>query len=189
MATRRQSKDLFGRPILQKRPKYEASLQRVDKRSLPSRAARVRWLSTIIPRNLEFIMPFETMLVFDEAQSTYIHGNFVGTVLLSASFVEHWFSASLRNRGFQKEVDRGLAAAIKVARERQLAHSSLLDAADQLRKIRNPFVHLKDFDHEHGIVRRAMNRRKDPMQLIEQDAKEAIMTMYSVAVFAFGGAN
>jgi hypothetical protein len=186
MATRRPSKDLFGRPLLQKRPKYEASLERVDKRSLPSRAARVRWLSTMIPWNLGFVMPFESMLVFKEAQSTYAHGNFVGTVLLCTSFVEHWFSAGLRKRGLQKEADRGLAASIKVARQRKLADCSLLDAADELRKIRNPFVHLKGFDHEHGIVRRAVNRGKDPMQLIEQDAKEAIITMYSVAIYAFG---
>jgi hypothetical protein len=185
---RTRGKDLFGQPLRQKRPKYEASLERGDRRSLATRAARVRWLSTVIPSNLGFLMPVETFLVFNEAKSSYVYGNFVATVVLAASFVEHWFSASLAAKGFQREADRGLAAAIKIARDRQLAHPTLLDAADRLRQIRNPFVHLKSFDHEHGIGRRALKHRKDPLHLVEADAKDAVLTMYSMAVCAFGGA-
>jgi hypothetical protein len=44
------AKDLFGKPVRQRRPRYEAALERGEKKTLPERAARVRWLSGVIPR-------------------------------------------------------------------------------------------------------------------------------------------
>jgi hypothetical protein len=170
---RSKSRDLFGTPLRQKRPRYESTLERADRNSLPDRAARARWLSTVIPRNTGFAMPIETYFVFDEAKSCYVQGNFVATVVLAVSFVEHWLSANLATRGFEKAAGRGLAATIEVARKEKLAHPTLLDAADRLREIRNPIVHLKSFDHEHGIGRRALKHLTDPIRLIEADARDA----------------
>lgn len=62
MAKRAVTKDLFGKPIRQRRPRYEAVLERGEKKNLPLRAARVRWLSEVIPKNRMFGMPLETRL-------------------------------------------------------------------------------------------------------------------------------
>jgi hypothetical protein len=63
----------------------------------------------------------------------------------------------------------------------------ILDKADRLRLIRNPFVQLKEFDHQHGIGQRmAKSRTFDIRALLESDAKEALIAMYGVAVYAFG---
>ena len=57
-------KDLFGKSVKQhRRPRYEAALERGEKRTLPERAARVRWLSEIIPRKVMFGLPLETALL------------------------------------------------------------------------------------------------------------------------------
>ncbi len=184
--TRRNSfRDLFGKVIKTRRPRYEASLERGDKRTLPGRAARVRWLSGVIPKNSMFGMPFETLLVFQEAKSSYICGNFVAAIVLASSFVEHWLSASLDERGFHKEASKGLASSIKCARANNLVEPLLLDKADHLRMIRNPFVHLKSFDHEHSINQRLMAKRTDPATLLEADAQEALLAMYGIALYAF----
>ena len=129
----------------------------------------------------------ETVLVFEEATASFVYGSFVATVVLAAAFVEHWFVASLSARGFQKEADQGLAAAISCARANKLVNELILDKADHLRLIRNPFVHLKSFDHQHGISQRmAKTRDFDLPALLEKDAKEAIIAMHGVALYAFG---
>jgi hypothetical protein len=179
------ARDLFGKPVRSQRPRYEVSLERGDKRTLPDRAARVRWLSGVIPTNLMFGMPLETLLVFQEAKSSFIYGNFVAAIVMASSFVEHWLSASLDERGYQKEASRGLASSIKCARANNLVAPLLLDKADRLRLIRNPFAHLKSFDHEHSLNQRLMRKRAHPAALLEADAQEALITMYGIAIYAF----
>jgi hypothetical protein len=180
-------RDLFGKAVRRRRPRYEAVLERDERRTLPVRAARVRWLSEVIPRNRMFGMPLETGLVFEEAKTSFVYGNFVAVIILAASFVEHWFIASLGNRGYQKEASQGLAAAIKCARHNNLVDAIILDKVDRLRLIRNPFVHLKEFDHQHGINQRMAKLRNFDIQgLLEADAKEALIAMYGVAAYAFG---
>jgi hypothetical protein len=108
---------------------------------MAERAARVRWLSRIIPRDRMFGMPLETSLVFEEAKASFVYGNFVAVIVLAAAFIEHWFIASLEARGYHKEASQGLAAAISCARRNNLVDSMILDKSDRLRLIRNPFVH------------------------------------------------
>jgi len=180
-------KDLFGNPVRQRRPRYEASLERGEKKTLPERAARVRWLSRVIPRDRMFGMPMETALVFEEAKASFVYKNFVAVIVLAAAFIEHWFLAGLEARGYHKEASQGLAAAINCARRNNLVDSIILDKADRLRLIRNPFVHLKEFDHKHRIGQRIFTTRNfDVTALLENDAKEALIAMYGVAVYAFG---
>jgi hypothetical protein len=132
-------------------------------------------------------MPTETFYVFEEAKRSFVYGNFVSAIVLAASFVEHWLVASLGSRGYEKEAARGLAASTKVARAKNLVNEALLDRVDHLRLIRNPFVHLKSFDHEHTVGQRSLKHGTHPEALLEGDAKEALITMYGIAVYAFSG--
>lgn len=186
MAERPATRDLFGNPVRQRRPRYEGALDRADAKSRPERAVRVRWLSKVLPRDRMFGMPLETALIFEEAKSSFVYGNYVAAVVLAAAFVEHWSIASLDSRGYHKEASQGLAAAISCARVNDLVNPLILDKADHLRLMRNPFVHLKSFDHEHTIGQRmAKSRQFQIWQLLEADAKEALTVMYGVAAYAF----
>lgn len=188
MPKRSVAKDLFGKAVRQRRPRYEATLEEQDKKTRVDRAGRVRWLSDTIPRNLMFGTSLETALVFEEATASFVYGNFVAAVVLAAAFVEHWFVASLIARGYHKEASQGLAAAIGCARANNLVSPLILDKADRLRLIRNPFVHLKSLDHQHGIGQRmAKTRNFDIQAQLESDAKGAIIAMHGVAIYTFGG--
>ena len=187
MSKRSSARDLFGKTVRQRRPRYEFALEKQDRKTRADRAGRVRWLSDTIPKNLMFGTPVETALVFEEATASFVHGNFVAAVVLAAAFVEHWFVASLIARGYHKEASQGLAAGIGCARANNLVSPLILEKADRLRLIRNPFVHLKSFDHQHGIGQRmAKTRNFDIRALLESDAKEAIIAMHGVAIYAFG---
>jgi len=51
MAKGKVEKDLFGKTgTTSGVPRYEAALERGEKKTLPERAARVRWLSGVIPK-------------------------------------------------------------------------------------------------------------------------------------------
>ena len=177
-------KDLLGKPIHERRPKYEAALERHELRSVPERAERLRWLSSVIPQNVGYMMPLESARVFQEARECFVYGQFVGSMVLAASFVEHWLSALLQNRGEQKTAANGLAAIIDYCREHELLPPVICDKVDSLRKKRNPFVHLKSFDHPHGLGQRMLQERTHPLTILETDAKDALVAMYSVAMHA-----
>jgi len=187
MAKHDVTKDLFGKPVRLRRPRYEAALERGEKRTLPERAARVRWLSEVIPTKRMFGMPLEGALVFQEARASFVYGNFVATIVLAAAFVDHWFSTSLGERGHREEASQGLVAAITCARVNKLVNPLILDKADRLRQIRDPIAHLKSFDHTHAAGRRLQKLRSyDIAAILERDAKEALIAMYGVAAYAFG---
>lgn len=178
-------RDLFGKKLPFRRPRYEWSLSIAEQKSVPIRAARIRWLNRVIPRNYGFGMPLETAFVFMEAKNAFIYGCFVSCTMMAAAFVEHWLASRLRGRGYKKSADGGLRAIIECCRENALIADALLLRVDRLRQIRNPFAHLKDYDHPHGLNRRIMSARTDPETLLEQDAKDSLTTMYSIAIYTF----
>jgi hypothetical protein len=177
-------KDLLGRTIRRKRPKYEAALERHEISSVPERAERIRWLSSVMPQNRAYMMPLESFRVFQEAKDCFVYGHFVATMVLAASFVEHWLAGLISAQGQKKIAGKGLAAIIDHCRDNQLLPSVVCDKVDSLRQKRNPFVHLKAFDHPHGLGQRMLSLRAHPDVVLEADAKDALVAMYSVAVYA-----
>lgn len=178
---KRKEKDLFGMRVIARRPRYESSLSRAESRTLPVRAARIRWLATKLPRGYTYMMPSETFYVFDEAKSSYVYGCFVATTVLCAAFVDHWVGGQLAGLGFVKEGRGGLAAIVECCKKHDLLNSAVLNRIERLRLIRNPFVHLKESQHPYNIGQRTFRERSHPLTVMEEDAKEALITMYAVA--------
>jgi hypothetical protein len=184
MPSRNVQKDLLGKPIKQRRPKYEAALERHEMQNVPERAERMRWLSTVTPRSSGYIMPLESMRVFQEAKDCFVYGQFVATLVLAASFMEHWLGGILSAAGQSKVAGQGLKAIVAHCRECKIIPTVLCDKIDALRLSRNPFVHLKPFNHPHSLGQRMLARRMHPDSILEADAKDALAAMYSVAVHA-----
>lgn len=179
-------RDLFGNKVGARRPRYEASLERADRRALRERAARIRWLNRLLPARSGYLgMPLETFHIFDEAKFCFVYGSFAATVVLAAAFVEHWLAGRLAGLGYERAANTGLAATVEYCRVHDVLPDVLTSRIDRLRQIRNPFVHLKSFDHAHSLGRRAMRLAKHPHDLLEMDAKESLVTIYSVITYAF----
>lgn len=160
----------------------ESALEKYDRNSFEDRLERLKWLQKVFPTGYGFAMPPETAYVFDEAKNTFVDGAFIATILLSTAFVEHWLGTIVSARGFKGEARSGLSSIIECMRREGLMHEFLLKKADRLRKIRNPFVHLKSFDHVDRVTQRAMRQGKHPIAILEDDAREAISLMYGIAV-------
>ena len=174
-------KDLFGKPIRQRKSRQQILLEKYDRETLDKRIDRLKWVEKIFPKGYGFLMPPETSYVFNEAKMSFINGELVATLLLVSAFVEHWLGIHIESKGFHKEAQKGLSAIIDCARTNNLIHSSLLVKADHLREIRNPFVHLKPYTHKHRVMQRAMDMQANPLTIMEKDAKDALSIMYTIA--------
>jgi hypothetical protein len=184
MRSSKTQKDLLGKPIRKRRPKYEAMLERHELKNVPSRADRIRWLSTAMPLRTSYMMPLESLKVFQEARDCFVYGQYVATVVLAAAFVDHWLGGILTGRGSRKVAAKGLADITQYCRDNDVLPGILCDRVDALRRIRNPFVHLKSFDHEHSLGQRMLRQKTHPDTILEADAKDAIVTMFSIATYA-----
>jgi hypothetical protein len=74
-------------------------------------------------------------------------------------------------------------------RKHDFLNSLILNRIERLRTIRNPFMHLKAFDHPHTIGQRTLRNRRHPFSVMEEDAKESLITMYTVATSRFRAPN
>lgn len=174
------TRDLFGRRRRIHRTRAEIYLHKYDRDTYLIRLERLEWISKVFPKGSGMLAPPETVYIFDEIKMTYLNGQHISTILLAAAFLEHWLSGRLRDRGYIREAERGLKSIIECMRKHSLLDTFLLRKADRLRKIRNPFVHMKECDHEARIFRRALKERTDPFILLERDAREAITLVFEI---------
>ena len=78
-----------------------------------------------------------------------------------------------------------MGVAIMQARAAKLFPDDLLDEASVLTDFRNPFVHHRTADDPDTIGQRVLNRKSHPMTIMEQDARDALVTMYGFFRYSF----
>jgi hypothetical protein len=113
----------------------------------------------------------------DEARRCFVHGQYVATLMLAASFIEHKLSDALRSKALVKD-SPSFASAIELAGSNQLFPSDLLVRTERIRQIRNPFAHRKPDNHQHSLGNRFLSQGVHPQTVIESDAALAIQAMY-----------
>ncbi len=178
---RTSDKDLFGHARKRRPTRLRSILNGFDRRTFDQRLARLAHLQTIFPKGYSFLLPPETSFVFDEAKMAFINGQFISTILLAQAFIEHIFQCKIAARGDTKIAEAGLAAMTKYLAKHELLHEFLVKKVDELRKIRNPFVHLQNNLSSKGVFNRIVKEQKSPEQLLEEDAQRALALMCQIA--------
>ncbi len=178
--------DLFGQPAAEPDDPIAQMLLEQDRLTIEERVRRLKLLAAIAPDS-GFVMSVETAIVFGEARSTYVNGDFAASLLVSQSFIEHRLQGYLEFRGQAKVAKAGLAAIVAHLRTRKVVHDSLLERIDRLRRIRNPFTHLRHGRDPHALARRSVERRQSFEDLMEHDAYEALAVMFTAAVIRLPG--
>jgi hypothetical protein len=176
-------KDLFGTKKIRKRhSRLQTILEKYDSETISGRIERLRWLEMVFPNYYGYLMSPEMHFIFTEAKMAFINGQYISTVLLATSFIEHWLGSHLKSKGFTNESEKGLSAIIDCMRVHSMLHVYLLDKVDEIRKIRNPFVHLKQYKHKYNLTERSISELKNPIDIMENDAKDALSIMYAIAI-------
>jgi hypothetical protein len=121
----------------------------------------------------------ETMRVLTEAADAFVSGQFVASLVLVTAFVEHALMEELQDLG-HVQGSCTFERAIQLARQHQVFEPTLVQRIDDLRLKRNPFTHLKKDGHAHSMGTRFRAGKVHPIQMIEDDAKEALQVMYEV---------
>lgn len=158
------------------RARVLVALQQSDDLRRSDRANRMIAVSPHLKSYGAVMGEADTLAMKNEAYDCFINGHFIATILLAVSFIEHTLSDSILEGGGKPP--RSLEAAISTAREQGLFPDDLLNVADRLREIRNPFSHRKPPGHEHTFANRYRARDMHPTRLLEDDAKEALIAMY-----------
>lgn len=123
----------------------------------------------------------DTMRLLSEAPETYVHGQFVASLMLAAAYVEHTLMEELERAGVEKK-RMSLELAIEEARQRKLFAEDWLRRADSVRLKRNPFSHLRRPDDPDTLGQRYMRLSTHPDALMQADAEEALELMYDMFV-------
>lgn len=163
--------------------KLLAALAQSDEMLRSERADRILWLSEHRISVGMVVGPMDTLAVLNEAHDCFVEGHFIAAILTAVAFIEHTIVDELIDRGLAK-YGVSFVDAIKVADENNVFPSDMLQRADQLREIRNPFAHRKNPTHRHSFGNRFRERGVHPKTILEQDAKDSLALMYAFFNFA-----
>ncbi|WP_395503632.1 hypothetical protein [Ectopseudomonas mendocina] len=172
-------KDLLGHEI-DEADEVTAYLREIDEDTIDARARNLAFICEVAP-DAGFMMPSETFHVFTEARDSFVNGLYVATLLLSQAFIEHRLQSFMHEIGESQIADKGLNAIVKRLLEIRPTHKFILSKIDKLRAFRNPFTHLKSFDHPHTITQVSLAQKTHPNEVLYQRAKDSIAIMYTVA--------
>jgi len=111
-----------------------------------------------------------------EARSSYVHGNFVATVLLSQALAEQMLAAML-TMGLDSEpippkID--FRKTLKRCRARDMISQRDADDLERLMEMRNPLSHHRLIDDPSNLSRRVIDERMSGEEHLRRDATFAI---------------
>lgn len=117
-----------------------------------------------------------TFSAWTEARSSFVHGNFVATVLLCQSLIENLLAAFLHGGLMIDDLPPRVAfrEILKRCQERKLVTEQDADDLERLISLRNPLTHFRTLGNAQNLDRRAMTDGLPSETLIEQDAWFAI---------------
>lgn len=132
-----------------------------------------------------------TWAAWTEARTSFIHGNFVATVLLSQGLAEHILAAHLALGLDAEELPERIT--FHETLKRCLARNVICEAdADDLRHLmglRNPLSHYRSIDDSSNLSRRALNEKVHAAEHLRRDASFAIsmaVRLLSLPAFRLG---
>lgn len=117
-----------------------------------------------------------TFSAWTEARSSFVHGNFVATVLLCQSLIENLLAAFLHGGLMIDDLPPRVAfrEILKRCQERKLVTEQDADDLERLMSLRNPLTHFRTLGDAQNLDRRAITDGLPSEALIEQDAWFAI---------------
>lgn len=131
------------------------------------------------------------LAAWTEARTSFVHGNFVATVLLCQSLAEQVLAAHLSMRLNREELPNRISFQETL---RRCVAESVLSARDsedlrRLMELRNPLSHYRNFDDPSNLSRRSMDTRSPEGQHLLDDATFGIsiaVRLLALAAFRLG---
>jgi hypothetical protein len=177
--------NLFGEQVPDTEPPMSRWLRRHDAATFEFRRTRAEHLKSICPRGHGFLLPSESFFVLEEAKLAFLNGADLATVMLAQAFIEHILQMHLEKLDQAAVARMGLKAIVEYIQRHEPQHQHLMGLVDEVRKFRNPFMHLRDIDDPNRLFQRVLATQKSPEEILEDEAKRALGVMYEIAVTMF----
>jgi hypothetical protein len=116
-----------------------------------------------------------TYNVWIEARSSFVHGNYVATVLLCQSLIENLFAAFLHG-GLLKDLPSKIEFSETLRRCQAAGMLSNDDIGElkELAALRNPLTHFRNVDDDRNLDRRSIATGRFTSDILSKDAWFAI---------------
>jgi hypothetical protein len=173
-------KDLFGNDVSQESTCIR-TLKEYDEETFEERRKRCEFLFSLVPTEKVWISSDESYYIWLEIRLAYINGCYISTVLLAESFIERKFQSDFHMMLDFKRSKFTLDQILKEMKKDKSMDSYWIERIDTIRKKRNPLVHFKDVMKEESMAQRSGHDHDKAIELLKQDAKEAIEIMYAVS--------
>lgn len=147
---------------------------------LPGKVTRFRHLAdlggALGPQGTMLFGGSATFNAWTEARSSFVHGNFAATIVLSQSLVENLLAAFLHAGLMMDDLPPRIAFrdTLKRCQDRKLISGQDFGDLERLMGLRNPLSHFRPVADDQNIDRRAVTAGIRSDALIEQDAWFAI---------------
>ena len=158
-------------------PELIAWLEMDEGRSRESRTHRLSYLLEVVQIPSGTFGKFRGAIshpCYEEVRLAYIHGLYLATVLLSLSYVEHQLANEFYGAGESWVEDARLEDLLKEAHQRDMLSCSEFDTFNDLRSIRNSYVHFRHPGHSTTLTNRSLDQDALPHEVMKADAERAL---------------
>lgn len=161
-----------------------------DYKTLIARTDRLFSIATLIEESDEGLLFHGGVLThraFEEARWCWVNGQFIACTILCQCFVENSLRSMFGARGYSSgESDQWITHSsmkelIEKSVEIDLIDQDLAVRLNQLRKMRNPYIHTRPVFSDGHFMKRVVDLGEMPETLCEEDARQAIIIMFDVA--------
>ncbi len=172
-------KDFWGKPKKEKVIAWERGLHQYDTESFPDRLRRLRLLAKVMTSPIGYLLHYpESKFLFEDAKNCFVFGQFAACILVCHALLEHHLKGIYRMAGKDDTARLGFKRLIDRVLKDSVLPDFLALKLDELRRKRNPLVHMQD--DILGSVRRASELNITPEELLEQDAEEATLLTFEI---------
>lgn len=123
-----------------------------------------------------------TFHAWQEARWSFIHGNFIATVLLCQGLAEHLLASYLDTRLLPEHLPKRIPFAETLRRCIEQNVIPIENAKDlrQLMELRNPLSHYRDVNDQTNLTSRALATREPASEHLRRDAGFAIQVLIRI---------
>lgn len=151
----------------------EVWIKKEDEKCYQDRLDRLQWLLNITPVSDKWLFHggWLSKYLFEEARNCFVYGQFIATIVLGFSFIEHSIASILYGSG-QNNIRRSRADnLLEEARQQGLLDETEYQRLEHIRKLRNPIVHFRQPGDYERVEYKAVLADDHPYVILENDAR------------------
>ena len=143
------------------------------------RLARLNWLASKAPDTeyWAFLGGPMSKYLFEEARYCFVYGQFLATIVLGLSYIEHTLAGLFYASGRNNLERASISTLLKEALNYGWIDQTEFDNLQHAREIRNPVTHFRRPGYDDTIEYRAVMENELPYTIIEEDARHVMETV------------